>query len=1172
MVVDFCDYFWGERNSGFDVLYHNMKYGLVASKELAEFLRERSSLEETYSKQLGKLAKQCGSSTSIAAANSATTNPNGAPNVGPLCTFTPLWQLLKTSCEKVAQLQLQMAQKLNEMVKDVGKYSDELARKHKVVKESESNTVEAIQLLNQTNVTLQRSKEAYFQRGGELTKLRRDGSTSNKDLERADTKFRKAAEEYRNLVEKYAQMREDFERKMTVSCRHFQEVEEGHLSQMRNFLNSYVNVLCNNYEAMGQVHVDLRQQWDDLSVDRLMDMFVVSKMTGMEKPLPVEFEEFPLDSDQQLGANTSNQLPDYLEEWTAPTSTTGKVREDGGESRKKVSNKKSFISSSKEEKKEKRSKRDSEEGGRVAGKQGSRRATSLLNLFTSSSSSSPNAQGKSKVKASGKVRPLKGGGDSAAEEPMSPSVDVVSVASGRGLGGSAPATPTEAESATNQSATGSWSRNSLRGSKYESPPRSSTSSSANTSISGLGIASWTAGFLKSRRDRRKEKDKDKNKVSKKKRDSDASSIKSDGEPNLTGSATGVAVVSGGSNVSSGNITLGGGVGSGGGGSGQDSSSFGREKERREDKDESPLYSTGDTASDSAVKVDDEGYTIRPRDETWNAEKTSGFYSSSDADSDDEPERKLHVEIKPITNGSNLPSATVDELKATIEGFNINTSMFNTAAKKNTSMDSYSTSQLSMGKSSSDLVGLNLFHSPTNSNTSTPTGTVAAGGQSFGSMMSPTGTGSPSNRHNTATPACAGEDLFDEVGEIVPALPPKQGRLQAPNSRGSTPTLGTIAVPRPPSRKGMETTARLAAASPLTLQSSPAPSANTYSTNIARADSVLSLDFRSGVSTSPTSLSRPGSRSAGPSPLTVSMPSTGSAGAVDSIPLAVAFQEVVHALFRGTDEARCQVRISGDMMLSFPAGLVQLINAQPNHNIPPISFRIRNYQNLENVVPNKQVLNMEQDLMSVEPVFHFNMPQLTLLLKRQAEQNPSASYFNVDILKYQVKAQSGTGSAPLHLVAYWKCEPSQTDVRLDYKFNAHAQVTPAPLRNLMISVPIEGAVTSMQAKPQGEWMGNSNRALWKLPEMSLEADGANMGSIRARFNVSGSSGSPTTITAHFGCDGSTMSGAEMDLVSTGYRTSLVKRRFVAGKYLCEAEASALQNNRYAAPPGPTSTEC
>ena len=68
-------------------------------------------------------------------------------------------------------------------------------------------------------MALNRSKEAYFQRGGELTKLRRDNSTSSKDLERADTKFRKAAEEYRNLVDKYAQLREDFERKMTISCR-----------------------------------------------------------------------------------------------------------------------------------------------------------------------------------------------------------------------------------------------------------------------------------------------------------------------------------------------------------------------------------------------------------------------------------------------------------------------------------------------------------------------------------------------------------------------------------------------------------------------------------------------------------------------------------------------------------------------------------------------------------------------------------------------------------------------------------------------------------------------------------------------------------------------------------------------------------------------------------------
>lgn len=116
-------------------------------------------MEETYSKQLGKLAKQCGSSTSIAAANSAT---NGTPNIGPLCTFTPLWQLLKTSCDKVAQLQLQMAQKLNDMVKDVGKYSDELARKHKIVKESESGTVEAIQVCLSLYFVLDKVDSTYI--------------------------------------------------------------------------------------------------------------------------------------------------------------------------------------------------------------------------------------------------------------------------------------------------------------------------------------------------------------------------------------------------------------------------------------------------------------------------------------------------------------------------------------------------------------------------------------------------------------------------------------------------------------------------------------------------------------------------------------------------------------------------------------------------------------------------------------------------------------------------------------------------------------------------------------------------------------------------------------------------------------------------------------------------
>lgn len=40
-IIHICVGMQGEKNAGFDVLYHNMKHGQLATKELAEFIRER---------------------------------------------------------------------------------------------------------------------------------------------------------------------------------------------------------------------------------------------------------------------------------------------------------------------------------------------------------------------------------------------------------------------------------------------------------------------------------------------------------------------------------------------------------------------------------------------------------------------------------------------------------------------------------------------------------------------------------------------------------------------------------------------------------------------------------------------------------------------------------------------------------------------------------------------------------------------------------------------------------------------------------------------------------------------------------------------------------------------------------------------------------------------------
>jgi len=83
------------------------------------------------------------------------------------------------------------------------------------------------------------------------------------------------------------------------------------------------------------------------------------------------------------------------------------------------------------------------------------------------------------------------------------------------------------------------------------------------------------------------------------------------------------------------------------------------------------------------------------------------------------------------------------------------------------------------------------------------------------------------------------------------------------------------------------------------------------------------------------------------------------------------------------------------------------------------------------------------------------------------------------------------------------------------------------------------------------VAESNRVLWKFTELSQHSDNHGVGSLKARLEVSNGPSSQGTIATQFNCEGTTLSGIELDLVGSGYRLSLVKRRFVSGKWLlCE----------------------
>ncbi|XP_066205736.1 F-BAR domain only protein 1 [Saccopteryx leptura] len=269
----FGEHFWGEKNHGFEVLYHSLKQGPISTKELADFIRERATIEETYSKAMAKLSKL-------------------ASNGTPMGTFAPLWEVFRVSSDKLALCHLELTRKLQDLIKDMLRYSEEQLKTHKKCKEEAMSTLEAVQVLAGVSQLLPKSRENYLNRCMDQERLRRENTTSQKEMDKAETKTKKAAESLRRSVEKYNTARTDFEQKMLDSALHFQAMEETHLQHMKALLGSYAHSVEDTHVQIGQVHEEFKQNIENISVEMLLRKFAESKGTGREKPGPLDFEAY----------------------------------------------------------------------------------------------------------------------------------------------------------------------------------------------------------------------------------------------------------------------------------------------------------------------------------------------------------------------------------------------------------------------------------------------------------------------------------------------------------------------------------------------------------------------------------------------------------------------------------------------------------------------------------------------------------------------------------------------------------------------------------------------------------------------------------------------------------------------------------------------------------------
>ncbi|XP_013969176.1 SH3-containing GRB2-like protein 3-interacting protein 1 isoform X19 [Canis lupus familiaris] len=574
-----------------------------------------------------------------------------------------------------------------------------------------------------------------------------------------------------------------------------------------------------------------------------------------------------------------------------------------------------------------------------------------------------------------------------------------------------------------------------------------------------------------------------------------------------------------------------------------------------------FYAEIDWERYNSPELDEEGYSIRP--EEPGSTKGKHFYSSSESEEEEESHKKFNIKIKPLQSKDILKNAaTVDELKASIGNIALSPSPVRKsprrspgAIKRNLSSEevvrprrSTPTPELISKKPTDDTMALApLFGPPLESAFDEQKTEVLldqpeiwGAGQPINPSIEspkltrpfPTGTPPPLPPKNVpATPPRTGSPLTVAPGASSPARP---ATPLVPCSSTTPPPP----PPRPPSRPklppgkpGVGDVPR--PFSPPIHSSSPPPIAP-----LARAESTSSISSTNSLSaaTTPTVGS-----SRGPSPLTM--------GAQDTLPVAAAFTETVNAYFKGADPSKCIVKITGEMVLSFPAGITRHFANNPSP--AALTFRVINFSRLEHVLPNPQLLccdNTQNDANTKE--FWVNMPNLMMHLKKVSEQKPQATYYNVDMLKYQVSAQ-GLQSTPLNLAVNWRCEPASTDLRIDYKYNTDAMTTAVALNNVQFLVPIDGGVTKLQAVlPPAVWNAEQQRILWKIPDISQKSENGGVGSLLARFQLSEGPSKPSPLVVQFTSEGSTLSGCDIELVGAGYRFSLIKKRFAAGKYLAD----------------------
>ncbi|XP_024134402.1 F-BAR domain only protein 1 [Oryzias melastigma] len=1212
----FQDNFWGEKNAGFDVLYHNMKHGQLATKELAEFIRERAAIEETYSKSMSKLAKM-------------------ASNGSPQGTFAPMWDVFRVSSDKVALCHLELMKKMNDLIRDINKYGEEQVKIHRKTKEKMVGTVEAVQALQVQSTHLQKSKEGYHAKCLELDRLKKEGAPQ-KELEKAELKSKKAAESFALCIEKYNRVGGEFEQKMSESAQNFQEIEEVHLRQMKQLMKSYSHSIEDTHVQVGQVHEEFKQNVENIGIDTLIQKLAEQKGTGKDRPAPVGFEECMTALAPEGGKKSrakAFRIPGLGKRDKEPDSTDSAVMDEMS-SPLEVDDEGFVIRA------------DSNQNGCSEGKN---------NTFYSSDSDFDDEEPK---KFHIQIRPVTSGNRSssvATEKELKATVGALTLPPNRGA---RQQVANKRNLSRNSSSAGGRSEETEAPSHRDgeqsglcrstsSPNHSRLSSTASGSDSLFGPPLETA--FKSKSFDSQEQLREQNTFGA----SEYAAFSSDSSSPENVEDSGLDSPS--------HQPL---------GPSPEPAGWAAWPPASQSKDQTQTLGRPVDPFLSAFHEPNPGRSTNSQDDhVWSAPSSRPSRGPPDAEPPSRFTAFSHFpqpEMEPsVWNCKHIPTEdpflAVFERTVTQETLNfsdpwtrppprqlsqdgrgkeVRGDPFSVSLADTKTLPTHSSSSSSSSSNrkdrdrkrdrslpppvtSDDPFAITMIGSPTHqSSLAAAAGVMPPHGNSSGPPTSSSRPGADSNSLPAAQPKKepphwnSVHNPFNEVsssrsqegggkGEARKGGERRKHRSSESEPRRNAPPLTrhsgpqedlcfstdkdqdclnlnqitcTVSSQRGSKHNFRQDTAEVAAAAPQrashakrsagrlsgcersrSLCSSPLPEpAPSFTSSSSSSPSEWGTQVRDsdwGWQNRVPSPARMGQASPlsyqhqdlqqrtmhlsrGPSPISLS--------AQEAWPVAAAITEYINAYFKGGQHNRCLVKITGDLTMSFPAGITRIFSANPN--IPILSFRLVNISRIDHFLPNQKLLYSDPSQSDPDTRdFWFNMQALQLHLQREAELNPKASYYNVGLLKYQVSSQD-PGRAPLLLSA--ECQRSGTVTRVSLDYHCCPATAPSTqLTSVQVLLPLDHTATDVQYQPPASWNAEERRLLWKLPNLSPTNHSKGSGTLCASWQcLEVPRGPPPSLAVQFVGSGTSLSGMGVELVGSRYRMSLVKKRFATGKYM------------------------